>query len=548
MDVSEIVDQETLAAWLEETKQPREAGVWLASRAAARVLPLAWDSFESATVIDVSAIPVIRCVFAAGLGNPAVYDAIGSLAIDSARSANRILFEGDFAGFAAEQATSAAAFALGTSISHAVGAAAISSANYVLGSRERVFWGSVRKDCSSLGAGHFPIETGLWPEVGSYPLNGADGPFSPTWNPLVKRLRSHANLHGEETARGGDALDWSFWIDWYEDILHGRPRNEALDRDVALEVDWDQPAAHVLDQIEGIRAKYAEEDAAEVLGDETAMIDVFRATLFDFTYDHAEGVMRAIPLSQDWKHLEDPALLAAFQADADELKDDLNLFCKALAAEGTAMQGAGIVRTYVNAILSELARADEVRRLRVGKLMQYGRLIEEARLNEDTKREFGLLAPALESNGQAVLDLMRNHFARTLSRFADLREIGIEEDATHWEVLQGIRDLVRLIRVDDNPQRAPLAKEDAAVLEDIADSIERQMRAMDGSTTDDLSNSITREVNFGLAKLGATIAIFNERTVGLEAKAGGAADISIKWQKRGLGLLAIVDGLKRAFQ
>src|SRR6056297_3954088 len=57
----DIRDRKSLEAWLQD--QPREVAVWIASRAAARVLPLWWDevlSQEWKSTRSLTALPVLR--------------------------------------------------------------------------------------------------------------------------------------------------------------------------------------------------------------------------------------------------------------------------------------------------------------------------------------------------------------------------------------------------------------------------------------------------------------------------------------------------------
>ena len=541
MKAEDIVDQQTFEAWLEEHRPSRQACVWLAARSALCALPVAWNWNGSPYKVDLTRITVLRRLCLSDLASLTSISERMKLAAVAADAAGAEAYAvrasaGATKGVAA-YAADAAAYAADAVVydpENAVLATTGSAAAAALGA---AIYSELSQDCQDVEQGLAGKSAALW--------RIAPPLFAAIWEKIASTESSPAMIGNPDGGRGTTGSDWWFWIDWYEDVIAGRPRNIPMMEEIALDVDWDNEPAHVLAQIDVIATKYRTTEQVEQDKNEAVQIDVFRATLFDFSYDALEGVMRAVPLARDWKHLDDPDLLAAFLKDAEELREDLQLFCDALAAEGAAMQGAGIVRTYCTALLSELKKAEAVQNLQVGKLVQYGRMIENARLDPATQKEFGLLAPALEDNGRAVLDLMRNHFARTLSRFAELRDVGVEDDATHWEVLQGFRDLVRAIQSDDAPDRPPLAKEDAVVLSDIMESVERQLRAMDGTDDDSVLDSLRREVNFELAKLGATIAIFRERAVDSEKDLGEAADVALKWQKRGLGLWGIVKMLKK---
>ncbi len=53
--------------------------------------------------------------------------------------------------------------------------------------------------------------------------------------------------------------DWTFWIEWYSDLLEGRPQNRALLTEIALipDADWEKGAAHVNAIIRDLRLKHA---------------------------------------------------------------------------------------------------------------------------------------------------------------------------------------------------------------------------------------------------------------------------------------------------
>ncbi len=55
-----------------------------------------------------------------------------------------------------------------------------------------------------------------------------------------------------------NAPEFSFWRDWYQGFLDGKPLDWALQREVALipDADWEKGAAHIAGVIEGIKARF----------------------------------------------------------------------------------------------------------------------------------------------------------------------------------------------------------------------------------------------------------------------------------------------------
>jgi len=271
------------------------------------------------------------------------------------------------------------------------------------------------------------------------------------------------------------------------------------------------------------------------------------ATLFDFSFDELNFVMHAIPMPEDWKHLNDPQILAAFLEDAGEVREGFEMLCSALKAEGTTMQGAGAANVYFSAVLSEFEKADQVGKLRVGKLLEYGSLLEGMAQNEHVQAEFGVLNPTLEMNVRNLRELMRKYFSDTLARFAVLRDLELEDDANAWDVLKTFRDIVAEVKTGSDGVLPPLVKGDAAVLVDMLDSIERLLVSIDASSNTKSVSAMQREANFQLAKVGATVGIYREKAASAVGKTADGADASLKWFKRIKGIKDFADILQKAW-
>ncbi len=376
-------------------------------------------------------------------------------------------------------------------------------------------WKAVRFDCTVHKGGN-GFAAPLWPMFQD-PLH---------WLDLKKRLLEDSQV------------DWSFWVDWYDELMHGKVRSnsewEMLKEIVLIDnEDWEQGPAHINPMIAEIVERYATKTQSS--GSITPQ-ELLTAALFDFSYDSLENVMRAIPMPDDWKHLDDEEALKRFLGDAEEVEDSLKTLSRALEAEGGALQGAGGVRTYLDEICSELARAEDKGTLRVGKLLEYGRFVEAAARRDDIEREFGVLHEPLNSISKDLQELIRSHFANTLARFAVLRELRMEDAADPWDVLRDFRILVDRVRSGDEGQLPALVREDVAVLDDVLDGIDRLTRDIDGAASDEAKDSLKRERDFQMAKVGATVQTYKDQAVQVSGKAADAADTTLKAVKRFDGL------------
>jgi len=107
---------------------------------------------------------------------------------------------------------------------------AISAANDI--------WAATAYDAQMIESGNDPLFAPLWHDISSPILDG--------WRVAVGLFQE-------------DEFDWSFWINWYDAELEGRPQNIDMLTEVALipDDDWAKGADHVNAIIAGIVLKYA---------------------------------------------------------------------------------------------------------------------------------------------------------------------------------------------------------------------------------------------------------------------------------------------------
>ena len=538
--IEDIKDHESLIGWLEafpETDQAkRQAAVFVAARAAARVLSLAWEFHVYQTAerkADFSAFPILGSVLKSGVAAKMPTLDVRAFADGVVVGASMVSVE-EFsvhsAAFAAVNVLYAAYNIDSAGIDAFLAAeTAEAAANSVAAA---TIWNNIRKDCAQVekhdDANRFSVFAGgLW--------DGDENPLSQDWAELKSKL-------GAETD-----VDWSFWINWYDDLLQGREPNWDMLHEVATSkaIDWKASSAEVNAAIGVIVDTYKPKaDIAEKLLAEKLL----QAAIADYKFDDIQRLMRMVPFAKDVKTLEDEATLASFLAAADLLREDMELFCTALAAEGAAVQGAGTVRIYVDAILEELSKARQTQVLRVGRIVDLGAVLQTAAFDDATRREFGpILTQSLDNTVKGLTDLTRDYFAPTLLRFAPLNEFELESGTNAWEYLNETKGVLANIESGKFEGMKPLAPEDLAVFKDLAKEVERAMRQPDNGDGP-VAQSWQKEINYRLALLNVSVLLYGIRAKQVAKTLDGGLNVLIDKVRKATTLGMLWDIIKEIFK
>ena len=538
--IEDIKDHESLIGWLEAfpgtDQEKRQAVIFIAARAAARVLSLAWEFHVYQTAerkADFSAFPILGSVLISGVAAKMPTLDVRAFADGVVVGASMVSVE-EFsvhsAAFAAVNVLYAAYNIDSAGIDAFLAAeTAEAAANSVAAA---TIWNNIRKDCAQVekhdDANRFSVFAGgLW--------DGDENPLSKDWAKLKSKL-------GAETD-----VDWSFWINWYDDLLQGREPNWDMLHEVATSkaIDWSAPNAEVNAAIGVIVDAYKPKaDIAEKLLAEKLL----QAAIADYKFDDIQRLMRMVPFAKDVKTLEDEATLASFLAAADLLREDMELFCTALAAEGAAVQGAGTVRTYVDAILEELSKARQTQVLRVGRIVDLGAVLQTAAFDDATRREFGpILTQSLDNTVKGLTDLTRDYFAPTLLRFAPLNELELESGTNAWEYLNETKGVLADIESGKFEGMKPLAPEDLAVLKDLAKEVERAMRQPDNGDGP-VAQSWQKEINYRLALLNVSVLLYGIRAKQVAKTLDGGLNVLIDKVRKATTLGMLWDIIKEIFK
>ncbi len=284
VEVAEIKDRDSLQAWLldrplDETKK---FAITIAHRAAMRLLPVYWEwvkTWEFAKKHDLIALSILRCNLISGVARvmptPEIINAgspASAVAI-TACAAPRFVLVGtaETAAITAEIAATATAAVASLAVPDIDAASDASFAASLASSVPATAnWKQIRNDCAALQSGDLLLAIPLW--------HSDQNPFQKEWDAVHQSLTKRqgyglkydgasnfdgAYNHGEDTG-GTQTVDWSFWINWYQDALEGREPNWEMLEEIAgigedhpiTEQDWKKGPARVNFLIGEIQAKY----------------------------------------------------------------------------------------------------------------------------------------------------------------------------------------------------------------------------------------------------------------------------------------------------
>ncbi|SFJ53748.1 hypothetical protein [Jannaschia pohangensis] len=239
VEISEIVDRDSLQAWLEALPSETEAekadyrriAVTIAVRAALRVMPLWWQAVAQNLQLQrkgLTPLFTLRCLLISSVSTVRPTGDISSAASSAFAAADPVggaafLVAGlvpahavDAAAAAARSADTAAARRSAAADTAAAARSAAAASTAAARSAADAIWPVLRADCEALVGGGKMASQPLWPD---------EGPLRQTW----QDVRNHL-------AQSGQTGIWAFWTDWYDCILDpkGQEPNWDMLEEIAL--------------------------------------------------------------------------------------------------------------------------------------------------------------------------------------------------------------------------------------------------------------------------------------------------------------------------
>ncbi len=528
-DAADIEGEESLKAWLET--RAAEDSIWIAHRAAARVLPIWWDYCLSDPHKELAAISCLRALLISSertrysspeIRKSAAFEYSLPKHAASVRAAH---VAASAAVSAPTRATYAAASGL---IKFAREKVDLTKETEFSSARAAAYaglaaWKQVRHDARFLE--HSPRgPRAIWDD--------GEDPIGHLWRSVKRRIpkksASNADYH-------------SFWLPWYEDLREGRhPRFSGdLQKSIALieQNEWEQGDIHVNNVVipalvRGDALDVIIEDAVEEPSS-TALADAYPT---DFAFDAIAKVMRMIGIEDDNAHLRKPEIVQAFSDDAEEVRDALQDFADYASDIAGGGNYAGVLKRSAEKVLTEFTRTKDQTHLRARRIVKLAEELELFSQDEDARADIkGPLTKILDDAMVELKALCRKHFGPSylaLAPLADLKLEHVDQDA----VLAMFDDIIIRLQSGAQDDVVVLDAEGQAVLQSMLRELHESREILKGASSDQFRLIIENRFAQNSGALGLTLNRYAEqsyRTLGTIHSTGKEA-VSIHKTVKGL--------------
>ncbi|MEM1302867.1 MAG: hypothetical protein AAGH17_09810, partial [Pseudomonadota bacterium] len=260
-----------------------------------------------------------------------------------------------------------------------------------------LYWKAVQEDIRVVSDGRSLSKSPLW---GPSTISSMPPLFETAWN----KLKGKDSIDSVPNA----ILRSTFWIDWYQSVLDGKPMNPEM----LLEI------VHIRKEGEDYDFLWTK-DPAEA---NRRVMDIYRryypvggtplakANVTDFQPNDHFDWMEMIGLPADLDHIRDAEAVQAFMDDIGDLKDRFEDFADYTAELRGQRNIGGVLSRNADKIMDVLRHAEDKDHLKARRLVELGGDLFYWSLEEKTRGELGVgLCRQLDSALNRLKDVCRRH-------------------------------------------------------------------------------------------------------------------------------------------
>ena len=313
------------------------------------------------------------------------------------------------------------------------------------------------------------------------------------------------------TAMEADPADWSFWIDWYRGWLEGRLPPRALAEEIVTskDIDWDDPIAANAKIVE-IWKRHQKRNplplSDEVTFEALANLDgmALRAALADFRYDTFSRLLEMVPFSEEAPSLDEEAIRSRLANLLSELADELAEFVEdSCAPQRNWRLPWDDERELTRYVAEARLSLDDIR---PGRLRSKGEVIVALRLDPEIEENLGV---KLHKRLQRVADLhrqiMQDYFAQTIARTQNLAQVPLNSSVSLDDALGTLEAALATIEEGAKAGLVDVRGADIAALNDELDYLSRELRAIRAIDDPEQRESRISDMRAGIKRLGLTL-------------------------------------------
>ncbi|MEM1301868.1 MAG: hypothetical protein AAGH17_04725 [Pseudomonadota bacterium] len=324
--------------------------------------------------------------------------------------------------------------------------------------------------------------------------------------------------------------DWTFWIDWYQSVLDGKPMNP----DMLLEIVhirkegedydflWTKDPAEANRRVMEIYRRYYP----------SAGTPLAQANVADFEPNTQVNWMEMIGLPADLDHIRDAEAVQAFMDDIGDLKDRFEDFADYTAELRGQRNIGGVLSRNADKIMDVLRHAEDKDHLKARRLVELGGDLFYWSLEEKTRGELGVgLCRQLDSALNRLKDVCRRHLGPSMQAMEALNTLELgDRSPDNW--VGAIEAALHRIDGADPDVLVPLAPDARATLEDMLGDLRLLAAARAEARTDAWKAETDGRITRSAGATTATIGKYIERGSAAAKKTGEGMDETIKWYKR----------------